>query len=179
MAEAANAIGPAPRTSPAPCRGGERVPGLQLELENQRRTFGPHATHSSSESELKFGPAQSSLTTPILFFSFRIRLTFWIRFGIGLPTRIIMIHSCDVRCSAVTVVARSRCCFLSESMILIHYGGNWRGIPTLASSSHKFKWPGRRRPGVPCRTLASVRTTMIRASKWPYDGRVSVASYNV
>ena len=31
-----------------------------------------------------FGPAQKSLTTPILFFPFEIRLTFWIRFGPGI-----------------------------------------------------------------------------------------------
>ena len=31
---------------------------------------------------------QSSLTTPIIFFSFGIRSTFWICFGIGLPTTI-------------------------------------------------------------------------------------------
>ena len=71
MAEAANGIGPTPRTSPAPCRG-ERVP-----------TKSKAHLWPTRNSQL-FGPAQSSLTTPILFFSFKIRLTFWIRFGIGL-----------------------------------------------------------------------------------------------
>ena len=71
MAEAANEIGPAPRTSPAPCRG-ERVP-----------TKSKAHLWPTQNSQL-FGPAQSILTTPILFFSFGIRLTFWICFGIGL-----------------------------------------------------------------------------------------------
>ena len=74
MAEAANAIGPARRTSPAPCRG-KRVPPKSKEH-----------LWPTQNSQL-FGPAQSSLTTPILFFSFGIRLTFWICFGIGLESR--------------------------------------------------------------------------------------------